>query len=283
MKKTKPEKGCYGYIRYQKRIRLLRTVLCFAAAFAIYLIGYLLNDGDKKNIYTIIAMLGIIPASLSCVGAIMMGLRKPMDEVLYRDVKEAAGSLNVAYELYFTTHDTNLFVDAAAVADGTVAAFTHEDVKQDVIRFMEDHIEKSLRASGHRMFAAMPAQVASCATSVSSRSWTTGRSSVVAGVAGRDSMMRERTMGRCMGLLRRGVRQLHRSRGVALWAGKKRGSQKGPSDCVLCCGEAPLYSRPSTQARTSARSAVGSKRATTLPARSMTNLVKFHLMSALLA
>lgn len=150
MKKTKPEKGCYGYIRYQKRIRLLRTVLCFAAAFAIYLIGYLLNDGDKKNIYTIIAMLGIIPASLSCVGAIMMGLRKPMDEVLYRDVKDAAGSLNVAYELYFTTHDTNLFVDAAAVADGTVAAFTHEDVKQDVIRFMEDHIEKSLRASGHR-------------------------------------------------------------------------------------------------------------------------------------
>lgn len=150
MKRQKPEKGCYGYIRYQKKIRLLRTVLCFAVAFAIYLIGYLLNDGDRKNIYTIIAMLGIIPASLSCVGTIMMCMRKPMDSALYRDIKSAAGKLDVAYELYFTTHDTNLYVDAAVVADGTVAAFTHEDVKQDVIHFMEDHIEKSLRASGHK-------------------------------------------------------------------------------------------------------------------------------------
>lgn len=149
MKRQKPEKGSFGYIRYQKIIRVARTVLSFAAAFLIYLIGYLLNDGDKKNIYTVIAMLGIIPASLSCVGAIMMCMRKPMSQELYHDIREAAGSLRMAYELYFTTHDVNLFVDAAAVADGTVAAFTHEDVKQDVIRFMENHIEKSLRASGY--------------------------------------------------------------------------------------------------------------------------------------
>lgn len=150
MKKQKPEKGCYGYIRYQKRIRIVRTILFFAAAVAIYLAGYFLNDGDKRNIYTIIAMLGVIPGSLSCVSAIMMCMRKPMDSGLYREISDAAGSLEMAYELYFTTHDINLYVDAAAVANDTVAAFTHEDVKQDVIQFMENHIEKSLRATGYR-------------------------------------------------------------------------------------------------------------------------------------
>ena len=42
-----------------------------------------------------------------------------------------------------------------------------------------------------------------------------------------------------------------------------------------------LHSRAFTQASTSAISAVGSKRATTLPCRSTTNLVKFHLMAGL--
>lgn len=150
MKKKKISKGEFGYIRNQKKVRLLKTVLMFACAFAIFLVGFVLNNGDKKNIYTVIACLGIIPASLSLIEGIMMWMRTPMDESLYRRISEVSGDLVMAYEMYFTTHDINLFVDAAAIANDTVAAFTHEDAKPDVIHFMEDHIQKSLRASGHR-------------------------------------------------------------------------------------------------------------------------------------
>lgn len=45
----------------------------------------------------------------------------------------------------------------------------------------------------------------------------------------------------------------------------------------------PPYSSAFTQASTSAMSAVGSKRAATLPSRSMMNLVKFYLMSGFLS
>ena len=50
-------------------------------------------------------------------------------------------------------------------------------------------------------------------------------------------------------------------------------------------GAAPLdgHSRATMQSSTSPMYAVGSKRATTFPSRSMTNLVKFHLMSGLAA
>jgi hypothetical protein len=149
LSKTSSGKGEFGYIRRQKRIRTIRTILCFAVAFAIYLTGYLLNKGDRRNIYTIIAMLGMIPAALSCVSAIMMGLRKPMDGALYERIRESAGNLHVAYELYFTTYERNLFVDGVAVGDGTVAAFTHVDANGEVIRAMEQHLEKSLRAAGY--------------------------------------------------------------------------------------------------------------------------------------
>ena len=60
MKKAK--KGSYGYIRWEKLRRLLTTLLMLALPLAFFTVGMILNKGDRKSIYTVIAIVGCLPA-----------------------------------------------------------------------------------------------------------------------------------------------------------------------------------------------------------------------------
>jgi len=143
-------KGEYGYIRSQKLVRTLRTAASFALVALIFLIGMALNKGDRKNIYTVIAMVGCIPASMSLVSMIMIWMRRNTDPELHKETEEAAGDMPVYYELFLTTRDRNLYLDAAVVADDSIAAFTLDKVTDQGLHYMEDHIRKTLRAEGCR-------------------------------------------------------------------------------------------------------------------------------------
>ena len=74
MKKVK--KGDYGYIRYEKKKRLLITVALFLIPLAAFLAAFLIT-GTKKNIITVIAMVGCLPACRALVNMIMMWMQKP--------------------------------------------------------------------------------------------------------------------------------------------------------------------------------------------------------------
>ena len=146
----KGRKGEYGYIRRQKRVRLIRALVLYAAAFAVYYIGYRLNHGDRRNIYTVIAVVGIIPASMAAVSTIMMWMRKPMDPALFREVSAVSGNLHMLYELFLTTRDKNLYLDVVLVSQDQVIAYTREESRPAAdIRFFEEHVTKTLRASGY--------------------------------------------------------------------------------------------------------------------------------------
>ncbi len=148
----KAVKGDYGYIQRQKKVRLIRTIILYAAAFAILGIGLYLNNGSKRNVYTIIAMIGIIPSSMSLVSMIMMWMRKPMEESLYREIRSHAGSLMMMYELFLTTREKNLFLDAAAICGEYISAYTSTDPKKADIPFMEEHIRTTMKSNGYHVF-----------------------------------------------------------------------------------------------------------------------------------
>lgn len=147
----KIEKGQYGYIRHEKFKRVLRTVIAFAIDFAIFAFGLIMNNGSRRNIYSIIAAVGCVPAAMSMVGMIMMLMRKPMDQELHTDIEAHAGSLPMLYELYLTTRDQNLFIDAVAVCGEYIIAYTHENAAPGVLQFMEGHIRKSVLQSGYKV------------------------------------------------------------------------------------------------------------------------------------
>ena len=102
------------------------------------------------NIYTVIAMVGCIPACMSAVGMIMMWMRKPMSAELYQEISSRAGSLLMVYELFLTTQEKNLFLDATAVCGDYVIAYTDREIKHKDLEFMEEHIRKTLRADHYK-------------------------------------------------------------------------------------------------------------------------------------
>ena len=102
MKKVK--KGDYGYIRYEKKKRLLITVALFLIPLAAFLAAFLIT-GTKKNIITVIAMVGCLPACRALVNMIMMWMQKPMDKKVYKKIREHEGNLEVTYETRIALQD----------------------------------------------------------------------------------------------------------------------------------------------------------------------------------
>ena len=67
----KAEKGSCGYIQYQKKKRLVVTFILFLIPLAIYATGYI-QTKTRLNLFTVVAILGCLPACKSLVGLIMI-------------------------------------------------------------------------------------------------------------------------------------------------------------------------------------------------------------------
>lgn len=147
----KVNKGEFGYVKRQKWIRLWKTLAFFLLPLVLLLVGLLLNHGDRRNIYTVIAMVGCIPACMSAVSMIMMWMQRPLGLELYQEICAHAGQVTMVYELCLTTREKNLFLDAAALHEESILAYTDRETDQKVLTAMEDHICRTLRVENYKV------------------------------------------------------------------------------------------------------------------------------------
>ena len=96
MKKQKTKKGEYGYLKHQRKLEIAKTAILFCLSLAVYLSG-LLTTGTNKNLLTIVAVLGCLPASRSAVGMIMF-LRA-------KGILPRAQGLPQLYDVVLTSYD----------------------------------------------------------------------------------------------------------------------------------------------------------------------------------
>ena len=71
----KISKGEPGYLKQQKKVVLIQTIVYFSISLAIFVIGYW-STKTKANLMSVVAVLGLLPASKSLVSLIMY-LRTP--------------------------------------------------------------------------------------------------------------------------------------------------------------------------------------------------------------
>lgn len=146
----KVRKGNYGYVRYEKKRRLLVTLGMFAMPLIILIAGLIICKGNKNNIFTVIAVVGCLPGCKSVVGLIMMMMQKPIAAKAYDTIREHAGKLQMVYEMYFTKEKDSLMVDAVAVCGYEVVGYTSQAKSRRQIEELEVHIGKLLRANGYK-------------------------------------------------------------------------------------------------------------------------------------
>lgn len=144
MKRT--PKGSRGYVRYEKVKRALIALLMFAIPLIIFFTG-LIMSGTRKNLLTVVAILGVIPAARFAVSWIMIMLAPETPAGVEEQTETLAGDCVRAYELTVTAYEGRMPLDALVIRSGSVACLSLQG-KKDLIPLMEKHIETILKKNG---------------------------------------------------------------------------------------------------------------------------------------
>ena len=144
--KKKVQKGSFGYVAYERKKRLIITFIMFAIPLIIFFSG-IAYAHTRKNILTIVAIVGILPAAKCAVSLIMIWLQKPADLQVVEQTEEKAGNLTRGYELMVTAYEGRLPLDSVVVCGNQVVCFC--SAKKGKFDFMEKHMAKILSSNGY--------------------------------------------------------------------------------------------------------------------------------------
>ncbi|MCR5428832.1 MAG: hypothetical protein K6F16_07555 [Lachnospiraceae bacterium] len=108
-------KGEVGYIDSKKRYELIMTLILFAVAAGIFVLGLALNKWEKGNIFTIIAALFVIPMARYATTYIMFFPFKSVTEAEAAEAEAAAKPGSIIYADYIMTSEKRAMMLAFAV------------------------------------------------------------------------------------------------------------------------------------------------------------------------
>lgn len=138
-------KGSYGYLEHRKVYTALRTLLFFLLCVGIYLAGYL-TTGTNRNLLTIAAILGCLPACKSAVNFVIFLRAKGCSSALHEKVQGCDDRLDSLYDMYFTSYQKNYPV-SHMVLKGSILCGITQDPKCDC-REVEKHLQQMLTREG---------------------------------------------------------------------------------------------------------------------------------------
>lgn len=139
-------KGDYEYIK-KKRVRVIvMTILFFAISLAVFLTGYI-TTGSKKNLLTVVAILGCLPACKSAVNMIMFLKAKGCSPEANEKIVPHIGRLIPMYDMYFTGYKKNFPISHMVVDNKVIIGFS-EYPKIDIPSGVE-HLTTMMKNAGH--------------------------------------------------------------------------------------------------------------------------------------
>ena len=147
MKKEKPVRGEYGYLKAAKKKAAIHTVLMVVIGLAIFVLGLLLNKMEAANIFTVFAFLMVLPAAKSFVTVVVLFPFQPMDkETMERLTSYARGQDVVFYDVVFTSSERIMHLDCIYVTGHQLIAYTGR--RKDNVKAISEYLKKELSARG---------------------------------------------------------------------------------------------------------------------------------------
>ncbi len=136
------KKGEFKYSSYKKRYELIKTIIMFALSISIYIMGYV-STGSNKNLLTIVAVLGLLPASKSLVSTIMNFRVHEAGDELREEIDRALNGLSGLYNIYFTSYDKNYFLLHLTVCgDDIIGLCESKDFDE---KSFKEHLDKHIK------------------------------------------------------------------------------------------------------------------------------------------
>lgn len=145
MKKIILPKGAYGYLKNRKVYTGFRTALFFSISIILYVAG-IKATGSNRNLLTIAAVLGCLPASRSAVNFILFLKAKGCSERLYQKLLPYEEGLETFYDLYFTSYKKNYPISHMALKGSILCGIT-QSLSCGCLE-AEKHLEQMLLQEG---------------------------------------------------------------------------------------------------------------------------------------
>lgn len=147
------EKCTLGYLKKRKKAEVLWILLFVVLGVAIFLIGYLWS-GVRANIFTVMAVLLVLPAAKHLVALIAMFRKKSVTKERYEKVKQAAKEAILYTDYVFTSTEKIMHLDFLIVKNGNVLGVIAKS-KQDVPylkQYLSDTVKKMAPSYHVRLF-----------------------------------------------------------------------------------------------------------------------------------
>lgn len=144
---AKIQKGDFGYIKSQRKKRVAITILMFAIPIVIFLTGLYITH-TRKNMFTLVAILGCLPASKFAVNMIMIWLQKPISQQQHDEIAAHVKDMTVIYEATVSAYEKNTPFVSIVISGLNIIGLT-QSPKADPA-FAEKHIKKILQGNGFK-------------------------------------------------------------------------------------------------------------------------------------
>lgn len=136
----KKTKGEYGYITKTKKYDIIKMLIYMAIAVAIFIIGLLLNKMSYSNVFTVIAILFVLPwAKILVEFIVMFPYKTPAKEAFEQVEAVLPDDSKLLSDLVITSEEKSMGLDFMVIGNGFVHALIMND-KQDA-----DYIQNYLR------------------------------------------------------------------------------------------------------------------------------------------
>lgn len=139
------EKGTCGYLDYKKKVEMIRTVIYFLIVAAVYFLGYS-QTGTNKNLLTVVAIVGCLPACKALVGVIIRFPHHSIKVETAKELTEKCPHLTVLFDLVVTSTEKIMPIDEIVVSRNMVFGYTSD--KRTDLSSAEKHI-RNILAQNH--------------------------------------------------------------------------------------------------------------------------------------
>lgn len=144
MKKTKVGKCEYGYIDWKKKKEMFAVLVQCLIAASIFIIGYLLNDNSKNNVFTIVAVLLVLPMAKHLVAVIILFPYRTPSAKLYENVmKTARPDAFVFSDYVFTSQEKVMYLSSMVVQGKEIIGLAGRE--KENIAYIKSYLERSMK------------------------------------------------------------------------------------------------------------------------------------------
>ena len=137
-----------GYLTYRKNKLFLNVVLNVLAAVIIFIIGLLLNKMQPRNIFSVLALLFVLPVGRSLATYfILLPYKEMKGENLVKAEENIAGKGILLYSPVFTSAENVMHLDLIAVFKGRILGYKEKAGKS--VRNEYDYKKKTDAAKAY--------------------------------------------------------------------------------------------------------------------------------------